>query len=123
MCIYIYTVFVGFYSKIEVYLYLPLSLSISPQAPPTEQHYPAAKLFLQNKLPLKTKASAPIGTVANTAAPAATAGSAVVRAGAETKAMFRSMHRALIASTKRLHNKRVQLNVESHPENFWTQNV
>ena len=42
-------------------------------------------------LPLKTKASAPAGTVAKTAAPAATAGSAdTVRcAGAGTKAMLR----------------------------------
>lgn len=57
-------------------------------------HVHVLAVLVADRRPLKTKASAPIGTVANTAAPAATAGSAVVRAGAETKAMFRSMQRA-----------------------------
>jgi len=44
---------------------------------------------------LNTKASAPTGTVANTAADAATAGSAaVLRLGVGTKAMLRKRHRA-----------------------------
>ena len=56
-------------------------------------------------LPLKTKASAPAGTVAKTAAPAATAGSAdTVRcAGAGTKAMLRRRQMAAAKMQRQLH--------------------
>lgn len=51
-----------------------------------------------SKWPLKTNASALIGAVATTTAPAATAGSTeALRAGAGTKAMLRRKHRALAA--------------------------